>query len=403
MISVLISCSEGPGKAVGELYDAVQPDSMNSTAPYLTRDHRGNIVMSWARLLTDSTSVFCYAVSRDEGRSFDKPVVVPGSNNLLAHSENLPKIIVRPGGEIIAMWGAANPNKNNKYSGQVFYSVSTDEGANWTGAQPLVKDTGSYDQRYYDVALMPDGEAAVIWLDNRKSSTCEGSSLYFARTEGNVFLGEKKITEGCCQCCRTDLYIDSKKDIHVLYRGIIEDSVRDMLHSVSTDGGNIFSTPTLISDDRWILKGCPHTGPAMTENKAGLHFTWFTAGGSKGSYYTSSPDNGKSFRPRERISESGSHPQIATGRDGSLVLVWDETIAAGDSHIQRVAVAKRSADGKEISRRYVTPEDESASYPVVLPIDNQTAFIAYTVRTGDKKVIRCQRVSLDQGSGFAIR
>jgi hypothetical protein len=38
------------------------------------------------------------------------------------------------------------------------------------GRQPqrLVADTASFDQRYYDVALLPDGEVGVVWLDNRK-------------------------------------------------------------------------------------------------------------------------------------------------------------------------------------------------------------------------------------------
>jgi hypothetical protein len=35
-------------------------------------------------------------------------------------------------------------------------------------SKPLTNDTASFDQRYYDVALLPDGEAAIIWLDNSR-------------------------------------------------------------------------------------------------------------------------------------------------------------------------------------------------------------------------------------------
>ena len=283
------------------------------TSPYFTHDTKGNPVLSWARSVNDSSEVFCYSVSIDQGKSFGKPIVVPGSNNIHAHAENLPKIIFKPSGEIIALWGASNPNPKNKYSGLVFYAQSFDEGRTWTEPKTLVKDSASIDQRYYDVALMPNGEAAIIWLDNRKTSKKEGSALYFASTKGrDGFQDEQLVTEACCQCCRTDLFIDSKSGIHILYRGIIQDSIRDMLHIVSVDNGKTFSSPKRISDDNWVLKGCPHTGPAMTENENGLHFAWFTGGNNKGCYYANSVDNGKSFSPRNNISSFGSHPQITS-------------------------------------------------------------------------------------------
>ena len=40
-----------------------------------------------------------------------------------------------------------------------------------------------------------------------------------------------------------------------------------------------------ISQDNWVISGCPHTGPAMAENKEGIHFTWFTGGSGSGIYY----------------------------------------------------------------------------------------------------------------------
>jgi hypothetical protein len=148
---------------------------------------------------------------------FSSPIVIPNSGNIQPHGENMPKIIFKPSGEIIALWGAANPNPRNKYSGLVFYTQSFDNGVSWTPVKPLVNDTASYDQRYYDVALMPDGEAGIIWLDNRKTSTKEGSALYFSTTNGkNGFDKGRSIAEQCCQCCRTDLYVDRKGGIHAL-------------------------------------------------------------------------------------------------------------------------------------------------------------------------------------------
>jgi hypothetical protein len=184
----LLACKNNQKALVIQSSPPVQIDSFPGNCPYLTKNNKGNTVISWARMINDSTSVFCYAVLTDDGKSFEKIVTIPYSDNLQPHSENLPKIVFKPSGEIIALWGAANPNPNNKYSGLVFYSQSFDGGINWSKPKSLVNDTSGYDQRYYDVALLPNGEAAIIWLDNRKTSGKEGSALYFASTEGNTGL-----------------------------------------------------------------------------------------------------------------------------------------------------------------------------------------------------------------------
>ncbi len=365
-------------------------DSQPGQCPYLTKDVQGNTVMSWVRMTNDS-GVFCFASSHD-GKTFSKPIVITASHNIQPHGENLPKIIYKPSGEIIALWGEASTNKKNKYAGMVFYVQSFDKGQTWSAPKPLTPDTASYDQRYYDVALLLNGEAAIIWLDNRKSGKKEGSGLYFATTKGrDGFVDEHRIAEGCCQCCRTDLFIDSKGGIHTLYRGILQDSIRDMVHAVSTDGGKNFSVPRRISDDNWVIKGCPHTGPAMTETLDGLQFAWFTGGRNKGCFYASSKDNGTSFSPRRAVSEAGSHPQILAG-DKSVLIAWDETVQAGNKVYKRIGVERRMVDGSGASKTFLTADTSMASFPVLAAISRQTSLVAYTIKKGNKEYICCQSV-----------
>ena len=374
---------------------ATQIDSFPGSCPFLTKDSKGNIFLSWVRMMNDSSASFCYAVSADGGKSFGKTIVIPSSNSIQPHSENLPKIIVRPSGEIMALWGAANPNPKNKYSGLVFYSQTFDEGKTWSEPKPLVSDTTSYDQRYYDVALLPGNEIGVTWLDNRKSTDKEGSGLYFAATEGsNGFQREKRISEQCCQCCRTDLFVDSKKSIHVLYRGIINDSIRDMVHIVSDDGGKNFSLAKRISNDNWVIKGCPHTGPSMAENKEGLHFAWFTGGANKGCFYTQSGDNGNSFSQHERISLLGSHPQISSFANGGLVITWDESVQVNNKYYKRIGVQKRTATGTSGNQVFITADTLNATYPVIETLNDSNSLIAYTLKKRNKNYIMYQRVTI---------
>ena len=394
---LMAGCHSGKKESNGIISpgEVIQIDSLPGQCPYLTKDAKRNAVLSWVRMADDSTFSFCYAVAKD-GKAFGNPIEIPHSSNIQPHGENLPKIIFKPSGEIIALWGTPSTNLKNKYSGMVSYSQSFDDGKTWTSPKPLVADTAGYDQRYYDVSLLPDGEVGIIWLDNRKTTKQEGSSLYFARTEGkNGFRHERSVAESCCQCCRTDLFVDSKGAIHVLYRGIIQDSIRDMVHAVSIDGGKTFSLPRRVSDDNWVLNACPHTGPAMAENNKGLHFAWFTGGSNKGTYYARTSDNGKNFTPRDGISGLGSHPQIAALKNGELIIAWDESVTVGNKSVKRIGVQRRTDEGIASEKTFITPETSTASYPVVLPLNGNASVIAYSRKSGDKNYIECQVVNVN--------
>jgi hypothetical protein len=401
IIFTAISCSSPEAKdpAPDPAAAPVDPSAISSSCPFLTSDDKGNIVLSWVRDLNDSASIMCYAISSDKGRTFGKPVEIPSSSNVHPHGENMPKIIFKPGGEIIAAWGASNSNPKNKYSGLVFYTQSFDAGKSWTEAKPLVTDTASYDQRYFDMGLLPNGEAGIIWLDNRKEGKAEGSTLYFASTKGkNGFQDETPVAKTICQCCRTDLFIDKKGSIHASFRDIINDSIRDMVHIVSTDNGKTFSAPERISKDNWVINGCPHTGPAMTQNKNGFHFAWYTMGNGQGVFYCNSKDNCASYSSRDSVSgrSSAKHPQIITLQDDDLVVVWDETVQKGEKYNAWIGLQQRDAEGKTMSTRYVSPDTAVSEFPVILSAGDNSIVLAYSTKGSKNKQVVSQVIHLTE-------
>ena len=371
-------------------------DTTPGSCPYLTKDNKNNIVLSWIKQMDTATLIFFYAVSQDKGKTFSKAIEIPGSTNVHPHGENIPKVIFKPTGEIIAVWGAANPNPKNAYSGFVYYSQSFDNGKTWSKAISVTNDTTSFDQRYFDVALLPNGEAGIVWLDNRKKSNKEGSGLYYAITNGNKgFQDEKLISEPCCQCCRTDLFIDKNKNIHVLYRAIINDSIRDMVHILSVDDGKSFSSPQRISRDDWVINACPHTGPAIAENKEGIHFTWFTGGTGSGIYYNSSKDNGKSFTNRDSVSgKSSKHCQITSLPDDNILIVWNESFPNGNKFSNRIGIEEREANGNRTTKQYITSENSNSSFPVIYPVDANKALVAYTKNIKNKEYVLFKQVTM---------
>ena len=72
-------------------------------------------MLGWVHMINDSTTAFCYGVMNG-ANDFSNPVVIPNSYNIQPHGENLSKIIFKPSEEIIALWGAANPNPKTIFS-----------------------------------------------------------------------------------------------------------------------------------------------------------------------------------------------------------------------------------------------------------------------------------------------
>jgi hypothetical protein len=373
--------------------EAMLVDPLPGSSPHFTKDFKGNTVLSWVKMINDSSAIFCYKLLR-HGKTTGETVEIQPSKNINAHSENIPKIIFKPGGEIIAVWGIKNPSAANKYSGLINYSQSFDGGKTWGVAKNLVKDTAGYDQRYADVALLANGEVVIIWLDNRKTTEKEGSALYMATTKGTKgFRRERLVSQPVCPCCRTSLFVDSRNNIHAVYRGILNDSIRDMVHVVSNNGGKTFSAPEKIYSDNWVLRGCPHTGPAMTENNEGLHFAWFTKNGTS---YIRSTDNGATFDKHDMISMQGTHPQLESLHDNELVVVWDESVQIGSRYYKRIGMQVRTNEGLRPVNEFITPDTSYSTYPVVSAIDNDAVLVAYSVKSDKKEYVKWQEVVLER-------
>jgi len=360
-----------------------------TSCPFFTKDFKGNPVISFGKETKVKKAVLCYSLFNSSNKKFQRPIEIQSSKGIELHGENAPKIIFKPNKEIIAVWGIDNASEKKKYSGLINYSQSFDNGKSWTKAKPLVKNTASIDQRYFDIDLLPNGEVAIIWLDSRTKTEEEGSTLYYAETKGTTgFQNEKPIAETTCQCCRTDLFISKNGTINASFRDIINDEIRDMVLTYSIDKGKTFSKPNRISPDNWKINGCPHTGPTMTENENGLHFAWYTSGGGSGVFYNNSADYGKSFSKRTIVSDkpSAKHPQITTLDNKEVLIVWDETTTDGDKIATQIGLQHRNKNGKIVSTKYISSKNRMSNFPVIRAINKKQFLVAWSQRSEDENV-----------------
>ena len=363
-----------------------------SEASFLTLDHKENPVITWVEEVVNGVFLY-YATSLDSGRTFGVPIKIPTTKGLSSHNESMPKIAFKRNGDAVVVFQKRKPTSENQYAGILLYTQLLEGSKNWSNPKMLHSDTSSgVGRNFFDITRLPDGEIGAIWLDGRNKYE-NGSSVYFAKTNTeNGFESEIQIGEKTCQCCRTDIYVDDKNNINVAYRDILKDSIRDIVHVISKDLGSTFSSPVVISEDNWVLNGCPHSGPVMTETSSGLDFFWFTRGGGTGVFHTSKEFMNQNFKKRDLINSQARHPQAASLSNDEVAVVWDEYSEKSDFYCDRIGVLIISKT-KKMQSNYITSKSINATYPDVLKLNNGNLLISWTQKAnGESQVFYKQYI-----------
>lgn len=362
----------------------ISNDQISGSA-FFTTDQQNNTVLCWTAGEKGKASLF-FATYNKKTEKFNEAILVKPSFGTGIHGESINKVAFRKDGTVVAVYERKHPTEKNKFAGSIFYTQSFDHGKTWTPEKYLHTDTvREYGRSYFDIATLSDGEVAAVWLDGRNKLGSDGSSLYFTKTKGKTgFVPDKQIGETVCQCCRTDLAVDAQGVVHIIYRDIestIKGQVRDFVHVYSTDNGLTFSSIKKISDDNWVISGCPHTGASMTNMNNTIGIVWFTAGGEAGLFYTVTDTQGE-FLPRQLISKGGRHPQI-TAWNKDMLLVCEEQSAEehGEEHgsmhhksENSILLLFKNETGKQTR---ITVDDEGGEFPVITSVNDQQVLVAY--------------------------
>ncbi len=237
------------------------------------------------------------------------------------------------------------------------------------------------------------------------------SKLFFGWLDDAA--GGRPVTGGVCYCCKTSVATGPDGAVYAAWRHVYPGNVRDIAFAMSADGGRTFGEPVRVSDDNWVLDGCPENGPSLAVDGGGrVHVVWPTLvpGKTAGDdpvpalFYATSAD-GRRFTPRQLVPTEGfpRHPQIAIvtanlkigptgvsgGSTGEVIAVWDEQADNG----KRIALARGVADSTGVMRfvRQPVGDASAASYPVVAAA-HDAPIVAWVSGTGAGTVIRAQRL-----------
>jgi hypothetical protein len=349
------------------------------------------VAVAWGGTLpSGATDVFA-AVSRDGGRAFAPPVRVnqiDGDARLNGEQPPHVALVPRAGREpaIVVVWTTKGP------IGTTLQQARSDDGGRTFARGALVPGSDAAGNRGWEaIAVEPNGRVDAVWLDHRelaKDSSmaashhdhksadkpdgvamAQQSKLFFTSLDGTA--APRALTGGVCYCCKTALIGGADGFIYAAWRHVYPGNLRDMAFTLSRDGGRTFAPPVRVSEDKWMLEGCPDDGPSVAvDAQKRIHIVWPTlitekTAGSEPTialFYAMSTD-GKAFTARERIPAEGvpHHPRLTVSAGGALTVAWDE--AANGS--RRIAVAHGVVDdgGRPRFRRETLTTAGSAVYP----------------------------------------
>jgi hypothetical protein len=383
------------------------------------------IAVVWGAAVKDGPTDIYVAVSRTAGRTFGGPVRVNdviGDARLSGEQPPRVSLVARNGRDpsIVVVWTSKGASGT-----RLLHARSDDGGKSFGHATVLPGGDAAGNRGWESTATDREGHVVAVWLDHREIaasatqaapmhhegqdrighaapltdgvSKAQLSKLYFSRLGGSDT--PRALTGGVCYCCKTAVVAGPDGSLYAAWRHVYPGNIRDIAFTVSRDNGRTFAGPIRVSDDRWVLDGCPENGPAMAvDNRNRVHLVWPTlvSGSTPGSeptlalFYAVS-DDGRQFTPRERIPTEGlpRHPQIAIDARGSVVATWDEQVKGA----RRVVLGRAGVNGRGPIRfsREILGDAGAAVYPVVAAVESSVA-VAWTSGPPEGSVIRVTRV-----------
>jgi hypothetical protein len=318
----------------------------------------GTIYIGWTAKVEGSqgaANTLYLSASRNGGHSFESPVKV--NDDVAPASHGMHSLAIDDSGRIYFAWLDERYLNSHK-------------------EHTAVKEISDETQRFEKIAFFDH-------KPETKHKTEPNAELYFSvsRDGGKTFSPNKKLAGDVCPCCKTSLLAASDNRIYVSWRQVLNEDFRHIAVASSTDEGNTFSAPVIVSDDRWQISACPVSGAALTEDlDKTLRISWFTAGkaGKPGIYSADSKDGGKTFSPRMLISEyaTGGTPSLIVSKTKNPQIIWTE-----DGKVIKVTLSneKTAVENRQ--------EIASGELPVAM-LYNEQIFVSFIENENEKRSIK---------------
>lgn len=249
------------------------------------------------------------AASGDGGRNFEVSTVGEVGALSLGMRRG-PRVAASDDAVVVTAIGG---NQGMGRDGDVLAWRSSDGGRTWAGPRRLNSVEGSAREGLHGMAAGPGGRMFCTWLDLRAGRT----EIYGSVTRDGGATWEKdsliyRSPDGSvCECCHPSAAYGADGTLYVMWRNSLGGS-RDLYLTSSADDGKTFRPAEKLGRETWPLKACPMDGGAVAVGpEGGVETVWMRAG----SMFAARP--GEAERPLGR----GVQGWAAMGA-GGLQAVW---------------------------------------------------------------------------------
>lgn len=312
---------------------------VDAAEPVTTSAPGGGFYVAWVDHNANNQSDVMLARFDSDGAPIGSAVRVNQDAGVATAWRGDPPSVAITDRAVYVLW-TARVESQGKNGTDLYFSVSHDQGKTFSAAVKVNDDKVPGAHGMHSLAVANDGRIYVAWLDERNVQTPKPSSqagghhmesnreLFVSDSNdgGKTFSANRKVAENACPCCKTALVVSPDGTLYASWRHVLPGDFRHIAVASSSDNAAHFSAPVIVSDDKWVLHGCPVSGASLSVAANGtLRVVWFAAGeaGAAGLYFAETHDKGRTFSPRTLLTQETvkGTPALATGND-RVVAIW---------------------------------------------------------------------------------
>ncbi len=370
-------------------------DGVDAAEPTTAVAADGSFYVAWVNHEVKNQADVIVARFDAQGKASAAPVRInPQAGIATAWRGDPPSVAVAKNGALYVVW-TARVEANGKKGTDLYLSVSNDMGQTFAAPVKINDDKAPAAHGMHSLDVADDGRIYVSWLDERNvhipkpSTKGEGHhmesnrELFIADSSdgGRTFSRNRKVAADACPCCKTALAVAADGTVYISWRHVLPGNFRHIAVTSSSDAAATFSKPVIVSDDKWMLEGCPVSGPSLSVADGGvLKVLWYAAGeqNAPGLYVAESKDKGQSFSPRQLLAqESVRGTPVLAANGGSDVAIWEMTGGAA----AETKFRKLGSDGSAIS-----VVGTNAELPAAVA-GKDGLFVAYVSKVKEKRTV----------------
>jgi len=374
----------------------VSSGDANAAEPAIAVAPDGSVYVAWVNHNANSQADIMIAHFTSDGEIQGAPVRVNSQPGLAtAWRGDPPTVVIAPDESVLVGWTARVKPESGQAT-DLYLSSSRDHGQTFGAPVKVNDDPKPAVHGMHSLTVASDGRVYVAWLDERNLSPVKDLNMdaksgghhmesnrdvFVAASSdgGRSFVKNQRVATNACPCCKTALATTSDGRVYLSWRQVLAGDFRHIAVASSSDHTQTFTTPVIVSDDQWVLAGCPVSGATLFARKDGdVQVLWYSEGknGETGLYTSITKDHGVTFAPRQLVAAGvvRGTPVLVDGRDG-LAAIWQTP----ETNMGTVQIAPRMGNATTSNSFIVVT---NAELPAATA-NNARLFIAY-IATADK-------------------